>query len=97
MKFTDLAIEGFGVWSGLEVCDLSPRLTVIFGANEAGKTTVLQAIRGTLYGYNVQRRDRYSAAAARWRGHHGPRALRRMAHDTRFCAATIFPLRWEAL
>ena len=59
MKVTDLAIEGFGVWSGLEVCDLSPRLTVIFGANEAGKTTVLQAIRGTLYGYSVQRRDRY--------------------------------------
>jgi uncharacterized protein YhaN len=59
MRFTDLTIDGFGVWSGLEICDLATPLTVIYGANEAGKTTVLQAIRGTLYGFNEFRRERY--------------------------------------
>ncbi|MDZ4819336.1 MAG: AAA family ATPase [Planctomycetota bacterium] len=59
MKFHDVEITGFGIWSNLEVRDLSPEVTVFYGPNEAGKTTIMQAIRGVLYGYTPWRRQRY--------------------------------------
>ncbi len=59
MKITDLHIDGFGVWSGLSVSDLPASATVIFGRNEAGKTTLLQFVRSVLYGFSPQRRQKY--------------------------------------
>jgi uncharacterized protein YhaN len=59
MRFTDLDVSGFGVWSGLRLDSLSPQLTVIYGPNEAGKTTILECLRGVLYGFTPARRDRY--------------------------------------
>jgi uncharacterized protein YhaN len=59
MKFTDLSIDGFGVWSGLEVRELGPGLNVFYGPNEAGKTTLLQFVRAILYGFSLERRRRY--------------------------------------
>ena len=59
MNFTDLKVDGFGVWSGLEMSDLSPGLNVFYGPNEAGKTTLLQFARAMLYGYSPERRARY--------------------------------------
>ena len=59
MKFTDLGIDGFGVWSGLELRDLAPGLNVFHGPNEAGKTTLLEFIRSVLYGFSPNRRRRY--------------------------------------
>jgi uncharacterized protein YhaN len=59
MKFNELQVDGFGVWSGLSLQSLSPELCVIFGANEAGKTTLLECLRGVLYGFTPARRDRY--------------------------------------
>jgi uncharacterized protein YhaN len=59
MKFTDLDVTGFGVWSGLRLESLSPQLTVVYGPNEAGKTTILECLRGVLYGFTPARRDRY--------------------------------------
>ena len=59
MKFTDVKIDGFGVWSGLTLERLSPECTVFYGPNEAGKTTLLESIRGTLYGFTAERRLRY--------------------------------------
>ena len=59
MKFTDLTIDGFGIWSGLELRDLSPELNVFYGPNEAGKTTLLHFIRGVLYGFSAERRAHY--------------------------------------
>ncbi|MEX2139416.1 MAG: AAA family ATPase [Pirellulales bacterium] len=59
MKFTQLDVSGFGVWSSLELQSLSPQLTVIYGPNEAGKTTILECLRGVLYGFSPMRRDRY--------------------------------------
>ena len=60
MKITDLHIDGFGIWSGLSVDELSDKVTVIYGPNEAGKTTLLQYLRSILYGFTAQRRDRYT-------------------------------------
>jgi uncharacterized protein YhaN len=59
MKITDLEIDGFGVWHDLKLNNLSPRVTAIYGRNEAGKTTVMQFVRGVMYGMNPMRRQRY--------------------------------------
>ncbi|RIK70473.1 MAG: hypothetical protein DCC67_20695, partial [Planctomycetota bacterium] len=59
MKITDIHVDGFGVWNGLEIPDLQNRVTVFYGRNEAGKTTLLQFVRTVLYGYSTERRRRY--------------------------------------
>ena len=59
MRITDIHIDGFGVWTGLELPDLSGKLTVIYGPNEAGKTTLMQFVRAALFGFNDERRERY--------------------------------------
>src|SRR5262245_2384843 len=59
MKITDLEIDGFGVWHDLKLTGLSPRVTAFYGPNEAGKTTVMQFIRGVMYGMSPARRKRY--------------------------------------
>jgi uncharacterized protein YhaN len=59
MKITDLEIDGFGVWHDLKLTGLAPRVTAFYGPNEAGKTTVMQFIRGVMYGISPHRRKRY--------------------------------------
>ncbi len=58
MKINALEIDGYGVWTGLRIERISDSLSVIYGANEAGKTTLLQFIRSMLYGFSPAR-DRY--------------------------------------
>lgn len=58
MKITGLQVDGFGVWSGLQIDDLSDGLNVFCGPNEAGKTTLMQFVRSMLYGF-ADERDRY--------------------------------------
>src|SRR5262249_40346568 len=52
-------IDGFGVWKGLALEELSDQATVIYGPNEAGKTTLMQFVRAVLYGLTPERRKRY--------------------------------------
>ncbi len=59
MKITDIQIDGFGVWHDLQLSNLSTRLTTFHGANEAGKTTLMQFVRSVLYGMSPERRSRY--------------------------------------
>ncbi|NOY41978.1 MAG: AAA family ATPase [Planctomycetes bacterium] len=59
MKITDTKIDGFGVWHDLQLTNLSSRVTVFYGANEAGKTTLMQFIRSVMYGISPERRQRY--------------------------------------
>jgi len=59
MRITDLEIDGFGVWNSLQLANLSRQVTVFYGPNEAGKTTVMQFIRTVLYGVTPERRRRY--------------------------------------
>ena len=42
MKIADLQVDGFGVWKGLTVDAFSENMTVFYGHNEAGKTTLMQ-------------------------------------------------------
>ena len=59
MKVRDIQIDGFGVWSGLSVDSLPEGMTVFYGPNEAGKTTLMQFLRTMLYGFTADRRQRY--------------------------------------
>ena len=56
MKLLALEIEGYGVWSGLKLQRMSESLNVVYGPNEAGKSTLLHFIRSVLYGFAHDRR-----------------------------------------
>src|SRR3954467_8309814 len=59
MKIKKIDIDGFGVWKGLALEELSDHATVIYGPNEAGKTTLMQLVRAVLYGFTPERGTRY--------------------------------------
>lgn len=59
MKITDIKIDGFGVWRNLSLRGLSTELTVFYGPNEAGKSTLMQFLRSVMYGISPARRERY--------------------------------------
>jgi uncharacterized protein YhaN len=59
MRIKSIDIDGFGVWNGLALEELSDHATVIYGPNEAGKTTLMQFVRAVLYGFTPERRKRY--------------------------------------
>jgi uncharacterized protein YhaN len=54
-----MRVDGFGVWSGVEIGEVADRATVFYGPNEAGKTTLMQFVRSVLYGFSPARRRRY--------------------------------------
>ncbi len=59
MKVKDIQIDGFGVWSGLSVDSMPEGMTLFYGPNEAGKTTLMQFLRAMFYGFTESRRQRY--------------------------------------
>jgi uncharacterized protein YhaN len=59
MKIKDIQIDGFGVWTGLSVDSMREGMTLFYGPNEAGKTTLMQFIRAMLYGFTEPRREKY--------------------------------------
>ena len=60
MKITDVQVDGFGVWKGLDVDSLSSEMTVFHGYNEAGKTTLMQFVRSMMFGFSPGRLDKYT-------------------------------------
>jgi uncharacterized protein YhaN len=87
MKITDIKIDGFGVWRDLTLRSLSPELTVFYGPNEAGKSTLMQFMRSVLYGVSAERRARFLPPVVGGRpggwlkvqGEHGPLTISRYA------------------
>jgi uncharacterized protein YhaN len=59
MRIKAIEIDGFGVWNGLQIDEIADHTTVIYGPNEAGKTTLMQFVRAVLYGFTPERRKRY--------------------------------------
>lgn len=59
MKIHDIQVDGFGVWKGLQANDLTHSVTVFYGQNEAGKTTLMQFVRSVLFGFAADRREKY--------------------------------------
>src|SRR6185369_13752395 len=50
MKIRGWSIDGFGVFHDSSVAGLPDGLTVLHGANEAGKSTLLEFLRRVLFG-----------------------------------------------
>lgn len=61
MWIQNLKLDSFGGRSGQEVGGLTSGVNVIYGANEAGKTTLMEAVRAVFFGYLDRRssRNRY--------------------------------------
>ena len=57
MRFVDLRISGFGKFHNLAM-EFGPGVNVIYGRNEAGKSTLHSFLRAMLYGVNTKERDR---------------------------------------
>jgi len=52
MRITEVNIDRFGVWNDLTLPLNERGITVFYGPNEAGKSTLMRFVRGTLYGFN---------------------------------------------
>jgi uncharacterized protein YhaN len=69
MWIQEIVIEHFGALSQIRVLDLTPGLTVISGANEAGKTTLMEFVRSVFFGFKKKnfRGNPYEAAGTNFR------------------------------
>ncbi|MCP4169638.1 MAG: AAA family ATPase [Fuerstiella sp.] len=91
MKITEIDIDRFRIWRSL-LLKLNPSgLNVIYGPNEAGKTTVMRFVRSVLYGFDPLGEEpawHRSAEDLPWKGSlrcdHAGRTWRvtRKAHET---------------
>ncbi len=51
MRIHELEIDHFGVWKNVTIPFHDRGVTVLYGPNEAGKSTLMRFVRGVLYGY----------------------------------------------
>lgn len=59
MKILQIKIDGFGRWIDADI-KVDPWLQVFFGPNEAGKSTLVEFIKGILFGFkNGQGKNKY--------------------------------------
>lgn len=74
MKLEHVEITGFGRLSGVEL-PLHPRVSVVFGNNESGKSTLQRAVRAALYGLDAggQGRAVDKSEWSRWKPWSGDR------------------------
>ncbi len=72
MKIRGWFIEGFGPFRDHEIRDLPDGVTVFLGPNEAGKSSLLAFLRGTLFGF-PDRRSKESQYPPLHGGRHGGR------------------------
>lgn len=63
MKISNIHIDRFGVWEDFDQTIKPNGLTVFYGTNGTGKTTLLRFLRAMLYGFTVDDRQ----IAERWR------------------------------
>lgn len=59
MNISEIHVADFGAWHDLSLQQLGPGITVFYGPNEAGKTTLLNLVRTVLYGFSSSRCSRY--------------------------------------
>ena len=76
MKLRGWHIDGFGIHRDWTIDDLSTGLTVFYGPNEAGKSTLLAFLRGVLFGF-PDGRSRERKYPPRGGGAHGGRVVLR--------------------
>ena len=57
MRIAQLQLIAYGPFRGLDLDLSAPGIHVVFGRNEAGKSTTLRAITGLLYGIDTRTLD----------------------------------------
>ncbi len=60
MIIKDIQIDGFGIYNDFQIRGLQIGVNIIYGRNEAGKTTLLRFIRYILFGNRKQRDNKLS-------------------------------------
>ncbi len=63
MRISELHLEGFGTLADLSLEDIPPGMAIIFGDNEAGKTTLLRFLRSVLFGLPTRLQKAYYPTA----------------------------------
>jgi uncharacterized protein YhaN len=58
MRITDIHIDGFGIFHDKDITGFTKGVNVLYGPNEAGKSTLLDFLRFTLFGYPRTQADR---------------------------------------
>ncbi|HZH17922.1 MAG TPA: AAA family ATPase, partial [Archangium sp.] len=97
LRIDVLKVHGFGHFSGYEL-ELGPGLNLLYGPNEAGKSTLLAFLRGMLFGFEKRGRSesRYEPEAGAFGGElcvssgAGPLVVRRVADRKGKAAVTVF-------
>ncbi|QPJ65121.1 MAG: AAA family ATPase [Candidatus Nitrohelix vancouverensis] len=51
MQIREIKIDGFGIFNDKRLVDFRPGINVVYGPNEIGKTSLLEFIRRTLFGF----------------------------------------------
>ena len=74
MRLRGWHVEGFGVLHDFRVKDLADGLTIVYGPNESGKTSLLAFIRSVLFGYPDRRQKERQYPPLRG-GRHGGRVF----------------------
>ena len=72
MRLEDLYLDGFGHFHQRAIGPISGHITVFYGANEAGKSTLLAFIRAVLFGFPRAYNSHYPPQGG---GRHGGRAI----------------------
>ena len=61
MKIKSLALKAFGPFSGqlLDFSSTLPGLHIVYGPNEAGKSTTMRALKALLFGFPSRTNDNF--------------------------------------
>ncbi len=62
MKIKEIFIDGFGPFKGKSFGPLHSPVVIMYGPNEAGKSTLLNFVRTILFGFPLTKRDTYYPA-----------------------------------
>jgi len=81
MKFSNIHLDGFGTFSNRDIGPLGDGLNIVLGENEAGKSTLLDFVRGILYGF-TDRRSPKSFHEPLFGGRHGGSIAIRDEHES---------------
>lgn len=88
MRFVDIAVERFGVLDDVQLKDLSPGMTVVYGGNGSGKTTMVSFLRGLLFGYTTDHQG-FQAGDQRFGGSVSLQSAGRSLRAARECSHGI--------
>jgi uncharacterized protein YhaN len=70
VRLTGIHVDGYGCLANLDLDGLAPTLSVVYGLNEAGKSTLLDFVRAVLFGF-PNRRSRQNFREPLRGGRHG--------------------------